>query len=102
MPADPPAPAGPPDQGGLGAPGAAITVDGRRLPVRPGQTIAAVLIAAGWRTFRVSRLRGRPRGLFCGIGVCHDCLVTVNGQPGVRACLEPAAGGDVVRTDRPA
>lgn len=73
-----------------------ITFDGRPIPVVPGQTIGAALTAAGIRSWRTTRLAGRPRGLFCGIGICFDCLVTVNGRPSVRACLIEARPGDVV------
>lgn len=73
-----------------------VTFDGRELPVSPGQTVAAVLMAAGVRSWRTTRFEGRPRGLFCGIGVCFDCLVTVNGTPSVRACLAEASPGDVI------
>ncbi|HEY8458505.1 MAG TPA: (2Fe-2S)-binding protein [Actinopolymorphaceae bacterium] len=75
-----------------------ITVDGEPVAVKEGQTVAAALLAAGRRGWRTTR-SGRPRGLFCGIGVCFDCLVTVNGRSAVRACLEPARPGDVVTTD---
>jgi predicted molibdopterin-dependent oxidoreductase YjgC len=75
-----------------------VTFDGRELPVESGQTVAAVLIAAGVRSWRTTRFAGRPRGLFCGIGVCFDCLVTVNGRPSQRACLTEAAPGDVITT----
>ena len=75
-----------------------LTFDGRPLPVQPGQTVAAVLLAAGVRSWRTTRKAGRPRGLFCGIGACFDCLVTVNGTPSVRACLTRAQPGDVVTT----
>jgi predicted molibdopterin-dependent oxidoreductase YjgC len=75
-----------------------VTFDGRPLPVRPGQTVAAVLLAAGVRSWRTTRVAGRPRGLFCGIGACFDCLVTVNGTPSVRACLTEARPGDVITT----
>ncbi|NBE98667.1 (2Fe-2S)-binding protein [Nonomuraea sp. KC401] len=75
-----------------------ITVDGRSVPVVPGQTIGAALHAAGVRSWRSTRFGGRPRGLFCGIGVCFDCLVTVNGRAPERACLLEAAPGDEVTT----
>jgi aerobic-type carbon monoxide dehydrogenase small subunit (CoxS/CutS family) len=75
-----------------------LLFDGRPLPVAPGQSIAAVLLAAGVRSWRTTRVTGRPRGLFCGIGACFDCLVTVNGTPSVRACLTEARPGDVVGT----
>jgi predicted molibdopterin-dependent oxidoreductase YjgC len=73
-----------------------ITFDGRQLPCEPGQSVAAVLLAAGIRSWRTTRVHGRPRGLFCGIGACFDCLVTVNGTPSVRACLVEAQSGDVI------
>jgi predicted molibdopterin-dependent oxidoreductase YjgC len=75
-----------------------ITVDGRPVPVTPGQTIGAALHAAGIRAWRTTRFGGRPRGLFCGIGVCFDCLVSVNGRPAERACLTEARPGDEVTT----
>lgn len=73
-----------------------ILVDGRRVPVVPGQTVGAAMTAAGFRSWRSTRRGGRPRGLFCGIGVCFDCLVTVNGRTSLRACLVEAQPGDVV------
>lgn len=76
-----------------------ITVDGRALAVRPGQTIAAALLAAGVLSWRRTRQASAPRGLYCGIGVCFDCLLTVNGRPGVRACLAQVHAGDEVVTE---
>ncbi|MFD3676823.1 (2Fe-2S)-binding protein [Streptomyces sp. NPDC058613] len=83
-----------------GAPAAEHTVrfDGRELPAQPGQSIAAVLWAAGILAWRTTRGTGAPRGAFCGIGACYDCLVTVNGHPNQRACLVPARPGDDVTT----
>ncbi|MFI1970613.1 proline dehydrogenase [Streptomyces cinnamoneus] len=75
-----------------------VTFDGRPLVALPGQTVGAALLAAGLRSWRTTRRTGRPRGLFCGIGVCFDCLITVNGQPSLRACLTEARPGDVVTT----
>jgi hypothetical protein len=75
-----------------------ITFAGREIPFEPGQTVAAALIAAGIRSWRTTRLEGAPRGLFCGIGVCYDCLVVINGQPAERACLVPARDNDVIET----
>jgi predicted molibdopterin-dependent oxidoreductase YjgC len=75
-----------------------ITVDGRSVPVVPGQTIGAALHAAGVRSWRATRFGGRPRGLFCGIGVCFDCLISVNGRAPERACLAEAMPGDEVTT----
>ncbi|WP_433238663.1 (2Fe-2S)-binding protein [Streptosporangium sp. CA-135522] len=75
-----------------------ISVDGIPVPVIPGQTIGAALHGAGIRSWRATRFGGRPRGLFCGIGVCFDCLVTVNDSPSLRACLVEARPGDRVST----
>ena len=75
-------------------PGAlSLTFDGRELPAYAGQTVGGALTAAGIRSWRATRRHRRPRGLFCGIGVCFDCLITVDGQPAQRACLIPVAEG---------
>ncbi|MEE4594271.1 (2Fe-2S)-binding protein [Streptomyces sp. DSM 41524] len=70
-----------------------LTFDGTTVPARPGQSVGAALVAAGIVAWRTTRREGRPRGLFCGIGVCFDCLITVDGRPGQRACLVPARDG---------
>ncbi|MFJ5774230.1 (2Fe-2S)-binding protein [Streptomyces sp. NPDC093094] len=75
-----------------------ITFDGRSLSALPGQSVAAVLWAAGVLAWRTTREGGRPRGAFCGIGHCHDCLVTIDGRPNRRACLDPARPGAAVTT----
>jgi predicted molibdopterin-dependent oxidoreductase YjgC len=69
---------------------------GAEVRAHPGETIGAALLAAGIRDLRSTRVEGRPRGLFCGIGSCFDCLVTVNGVRSQRACLTPANPGDRV------
>ena len=75
-----------------------VTVDGDETGALPGQTVAAVLWSAGITSWRSTRGSGAPRGIFCGIGVCFDCLVTVNDRPNQRACLVPATPGDAIRT----
>lgn len=68
------------------------TFDGEPISASLGASIAAALLASGrtgWRTTR----DGESRGLFCGIGVCFDCLVAVDGQSGQRACMIPLADG---------
>src|SRR5690606_18428800 len=69
--------------------------DGQPIPMRPGQSIAAALWEAGIRSWRTTRF-GAPRGLFCGIGACYDCLATVDGVSGQRLCLAEARPGAVV------
>jgi hypothetical protein len=73
-----------------------ITFAGRPVPFEPGQTVAAALIAAGIRSWRGTRRDAAPRGLFCGIGACYDCLVTINNAPSQRACLTLAHDGDII------
>jgi hypothetical protein len=81
-------------------PGFRVTYDGAPIDVLPGQSIAAALWSAGITAWRETRVRQSPRGVFCGIGVCFDCLVTVNGVPNQRACLVPARPGDAITTQR--
>ena len=73
-----------------------IDVDGAAVPACNGQTVAAALLASGRQVFRRTAT-GAPRGVFCGMGVCFDCLVTVNGQGDQRACITPARPGMRVR-----
>jgi predicted molibdopterin-dependent oxidoreductase YjgC len=75
-----------------------MTIDGRQITARPGQSVGAALVDNGIRSWRTTRKHGRPRGLFCGIGVCYDCLITVDGRPNQRACLVPAAHGMTLTT----
>lgn len=60
--------------------------EGERLSGRCGESVAAALIAAGIRTLRLTR-RDEPRGLFCGMGVCQECLVEIDGVSNQRACM---------------
>jgi len=74
-----------------------ISVDGVVVSGREGQTIAGVLLASGRRTWRTAA--GDERGIFCGMGVCQDCVLTVNGVEGVRACQREACEGDIVERE---
>ena len=73
------------------------TFDGAPLEAEAGTSVAAALIATGTRSWRTTR-DGRQRGLFCGIGVCFDCLVEIDGESGQRACMIPLAEGMDVRS----
>jgi predicted molibdopterin-dependent oxidoreductase YjgC len=76
-----------------------IYVDGRPLPAREGEPIAAALYANGIKTTRYSSLSGEPRGPFCMIGRCTECAMTVDGVPNVRTCLTAVRDG--MRVDTP-
>ena len=58
--------------------------------------MAAALTAAGVRSWRTTRRGQQPRGLFCGIGACFDCLLTIDGRPAQRACLVPVRDGMIL------
>ena len=78
-----------------------IVVNGQTVAAYPGESIATVLAAAGHRVFRTTDAGNSPRGIFCGMGICFDCLVTVNGLPNQRACMTEAREGSEVRTNVP-
>ncbi len=73
-----------------------IEFDGREYQGVRGQTIAGILLANGIREWRTTSITGQPRGMFCGIGVCFDCIVTIDGRRDVRACLCRPEGGETV------
>lgn len=75
-----------------------VHVDGRPVKAHAGQTVAAVLLAAGIRAFRRTVQRDEPRGVFCGMGVCYECLVTVNGAANTRACVTVVAPDMTIET----
>lgn len=70
-----------------------FTFDGRPVEAFEGDTIGSALYASGQRTFSRSFKYHRRRGLLCCAGHCPNCLVAVDGAPGVRACTEPARDG---------
>ncbi len=64
-----------------------ICVNGRMITATPGETVLAALTAAGLRVLKKSNVCGDARGPFCGMGVCYECLVTINGVPKQRSCM---------------
>ena len=77
-----------------------IYFDGKEIPAKSGEPIAAALLAQGVRVFRETAKKGYPRGIFCGIGRCTDCVMTVDGQPNVRTCVTPVRQGMKVETQK--
>jgi predicted molibdopterin-dependent oxidoreductase YjgC len=82
------------------APGSLVsfTFDGRELQGYEGEPIAAALHAAGVRVLAHSPRLHRPRGFYCAIGNCSSCLMTVDGEPNVRVCVEKLRAGMRVET----
>lgn len=84
-----------------GAPEVEIVYDGQALRALPGESIAAALAAQGINAFRHTR-DGSRRGLYCGMGACFDCLVTVDGKANQRACLTKVSAGLKITSKVPA
>lgn len=74
----------------------ALTVDGSAVQVTPGTTVAAAVLLAGTQT-RIS-VCGEARGPLCGMGICFECRVTIDGTPHLRSCQILCASGMQVAT----
>ncbi|MFD5513782.1 (2Fe-2S)-binding protein [Streptomyces sp. NPDC127051] len=79
-------------------PSVTVVVDGTPRQAWAGQSVAAVLVAAGIWALGCNPVTGQPRGPFCGMGVCLECRVTIDGCPGTPACTEHVADGMDIRT----
>ena len=64
----------------------AIEVNGKRLDARAGDTVAAALLAAGFVHTRQTPVSGAPRAPYCMMGVCFECLVTIDDVANLQAC----------------
>lgn len=86
----------------LGAPSkgsrVVFTYDGVEMEGYEGEPIAMALRAAGVEVHRFTAKRHEPRGIFCAIGRCTDCVMVVDGKPNVRTCMTPLVAGMDVRT----
>lgn len=70
-----------------------IELDGIRVTAYSGETVATVALVSGRTALRTTPVKGLPRGVFCAVGICHECRMIVDGQPNTRACLTPARPG---------
>ena len=75
-----------------------IAVDGRTVRAIDGQSVAGALHRAGIDVLRHNPATGEPRGAFCGMGVCFDCELTIDGAAGQRACLAHVHAGMRIET----
>ena len=84
----------------LGDTGSTITlkVDGKPIRARAGDTVAAAMLAAGLDHCRTTPVTGVPRAPYCLMGVCFDCLVTIDGVGSRQGCLVPVQEGMLVET----
>jgi predicted molibdopterin-dependent oxidoreductase YjgC len=82
------------------APAVTIYIDGRPFVARAGDSVAAAVLASGRAACRTTAVSGSPRGPFCLMGACFDCLVVVDGRASQQGCLVPVAEGMEVETQR--
>lgn len=75
-----------------------IEVDNRKIMAREGEPIAAALLANGINVLRYTSRFNSPRGVYCAIGRCSDCLMNVDGVPNVRVCVTPVREGMIIKT----
>jgi len=75
-----------------------IIFDGEVIEAQEGEPIATALLAAGKTIFRYTNKLHSPRGVFCAIGRCTDCMMVVDGVANVRTCITPVREGMVVQT----
>lgn len=75
-----------------------FTFDGQVIRAREGDSVAAALLAAGVTTLRSTAVSGSPRGPYCLMGVCFDCLVEIDGAQNLQSCMVEAAEGMAVRS----
>lgn len=75
-----------------------FTFDGAEVEGFEGEPIASALMAAGVKVFSHSHRMNRPRGMYCAIGNCSSCFMTVDGEPNVRVCVTALQAGMVVET----
>ncbi len=72
--------------------------DGQTLEGYEGEPISVALKAAGVMVHRYTAKKHEPRGIFCAIGRCTDCVMIVDGKPNIRTCITPLKEGMVVKT----
>jgi D-hydroxyproline dehydrogenase subunit gamma len=81
-----------------GASDLTIWFDSQPIPARAGDSVAVALLAAGIATTRTTPVSGAPRGPFCMMGACFDCLAVVDGRGNVQTCMTPVRDGMRVQT----
>lgn len=70
-----------------------VTVNGAELQCRAGDSVAAALFAGGMQACRDTAVGEVPRGPYCMMGVCYDCLVTIDGQANQQGCMTAVRDG---------
>jgi len=76
-----------------------FSVDGQELEAFKGETVLAALIASGVKILKTNPVSQEPRGAFCGMGICFECTMTIDGVPNTRACMTEVHEGMIVETN---
>jgi predicted molibdopterin-dependent oxidoreductase YjgC len=77
-----------------------VSIDGERIAARAGDSVAAAMLAAGRTACRTTPVSGAPRAPYCMMGVCFDCLVTIDGVGNRQGCQVRVAEGMTIETQR--
>jgi len=77
-----------------------IFIDGTATPARHGDTVAAAMLGSGYVACRTTAVSGAPRGPYCLMGVCFDCLVKIDGDANRQACMTTVQDGMRIETQR--
>jgi len=77
-----------------------IFIDGTATPARHGDTVAAAMLGSGHVACRTTAVSGTPRGPYCLMGVCFDCLVKIDGDANRQACMTTVRDGMRIETQR--
>jgi D-hydroxyproline dehydrogenase subunit gamma len=77
-----------------------LTIEGKRVEARPGDTVAAAMLAVGFEHCRTTPISGAPRAPYCMMGVCFECLVTIDGVGNRQGCLVAVREGMRVELQR--
>jgi predicted molibdopterin-dependent oxidoreductase YjgC len=74
-----------------------IEFEGMTIPARQGDCVATALLSAGQANFRETPVNGAPRGPYCMMGICFDCLVEIDGIANIQACMTEVRAGMRIR-----
>jgi predicted molibdopterin-dependent oxidoreductase YjgC len=77
-----------------------IFIDGSATPARHGDTVAAAMLGSGYVACRTTAVSGAPRGPYCLMGICFDCLVTIDGSANRQSCMTSVRDGMRIQTQR--
>jgi D-hydroxyproline dehydrogenase subunit gamma len=77
-----------------------VFIDGTATPARHGDTVAAAMLGSGYVACRTTAVSGEPRGPYCLMGICFDCLVTIDGSANRQSCMTSVRDGMRIQTQR--